>query len=92
MNKSNLVEVLDKKNNIISKNDIEVSLNKIIDYISSSLSKGDRIEIRGFGSFSIRKRGARIARNPKTGKSISVQSKFHPYFRASKALKESLNK
>ena len=46
MNKSNLVEVLDKKNNIISKNDIEVSLNKIIDYISSSLSKGDRIEIR----------------------------------------------
>jgi len=54
------------------------------------LSQGERIEIRGFGSFSVRKRDKRIGRNPKTGKHISVEKKYHPYFRASKDVKETL--
>ena len=59
--------------------------------LSSSLSKGNRIEIRGFGSFSVRSRKERIGRNPKTGKSISVSTKFHTYFRASKSLRDEIN-
>tara|TARA_X000000368_G_scaffold367443_1_gene314795 strand:- start:107 stop:385 length:279 start_codon:yes stop_codon:yes gene_type:complete len=90
MNKSGLILKLQESNDFLSKNDIEDSLNVIVDYISDSLSKGDRVEIRGFGSFSSRKRKKRLARNPQTGKSISVPEKYHPYFRASKALKEVL--
>ena len=59
--------------------------------IWTPLIKKDRVEMRGFGSFSTRERKARLARNPKTGSSITVSSKFHPYFRASKSLRESLN-
>tara|TARA_B100000959_G_scaffold32926_1_gene31384 strand:+ start:458 stop:736 length:279 start_codon:yes stop_codon:yes gene_type:complete len=91
MNKSDLIETIYKSNELLPKNDIEDSLNLIINCLSSSLSNGHRVEIRGFGSFSVRKRKERIARNPKTGKSISVTTKFHPYFRASKSLKEAIN-
>ena len=90
MNKSGLILKLQESNDFLSKADIEDSLNVLVDYVSDSLSKGDRIEIRGFGSFSVRKRKKRLARNPKTGNSITVPEKHHPYFRASKALKEVL--
>jgi len=55
------------------------------------LSEGDRVELRGFGTFSTRLRSERISRNPKTGKSISVEKKNHPYFRAAKNLKKAIN-
>ena len=91
MNKSDLAHKMSKKLMYLKKNDIDEATNKLTDLISTTLIKKDRVEIRGFGSFSTRERKARLARNPKTGSSITVSSKFHPYFRASKSLRESLN-
>ena len=91
MNKSDLVYKISKKLVYLKKNDIDEATNKLTDLISTTLIQKDRVEIRGFGSFSARERKARLARNPKTGSSITVSSKFHPYFRASKSLRESLN-
>tara|TARA_Y100001970_G_C14253655_1_gene873556 strand:+ start:2028 stop:2306 length:279 start_codon:yes stop_codon:yes gene_type:complete len=92
MNKSDLFEVLHKKNNLLLKGDIEQSVNFILEHISDTLVSGDRVEIRGFGTFSLKHRNKRIGRNPKTGKSIHIDKKYHPYFRSSKLLKETLNK
>ena len=92
MNKSELIDNLSLKLESFSADDIKMSTNSIIDLISEALAKGDRVEIRNFGTFSTRTRERRIARNPKMGTSILVEDKNHPYFRASKHLKESLNK
>ena len=91
MNKSNLLEKLKLKKNSFSEEDLESSINLILQFISSTLGEADRVEIRNFGIFSARKREKRLSRNPKTGTSVLVESKNHPYFRASKNLKESLN-
>ena len=91
MNKSHLIEKVAEKNKFLSYKDTEDSINLILNFLSTSLALGSRAEIRGFGAFSVRKRNKRIARNPKSGKSIEVQEKSHPYFRSSKSLKESLN-
>jgi len=91
MNKSDLVENLKLKNESFSKEDLEGSINLILQFISSTLEEANRVEIRNFGTFSARKRDKRLSRNPKTGTSVLVESKNHPYFRASKNLKESLN-
>tara|TARA_Y100001970_G_scaffold250206_1_gene321682 strand:+ start:2641 stop:2916 length:276 start_codon:yes stop_codon:yes gene_type:complete len=90
MNKSDIAEILSSKNTSLVKQDIESSIKIILNYLSSTLSEGNRIEVRGFGTFSLRKRNSRVGRNPKTGKSIIVQEKYHPYFRASKTLKSIL--
>ena len=92
MNKSQIIYNLSSKTEIFSDDDIERSINAIIKLLTDSLAKENRVEIRNFGTFSTRKRQRRISRNPKTGTSILVEAKFHPYFRASKYLKESLNK
>ena len=91
MNKSDLVHKVSKKLVHLTKSDVDEAIHKLTDLISTTLIQKDRVEIRGFGSFSARERKARLARNPKTGSSITVTSKFHPYFRASKSLRESLN-
>ena len=91
MNRSKLISNLIEKNQFLSKNDVEDSVSLILGTVSDTLAQGGRVELRGFGSFSARKRNRRISRNPKTGKSILVQEKKHPYFRASKRLKEALN-
>ncbi len=92
MNKSDLVNNILNKSDFFSEEDIEKSVNSIITLISESLSKNERVEVRNFGTFSIRFREERISRNPKTGTSVLVEAKNHPYFRASKNLKQSLNK
>ena len=92
MNKSEIIENLAKKIESSSTDDIERSVRIIIDLLSRTLAKSDRVEIRNFGTFSIRKTEQRLSRNPRTGTSILVGAKNHPYFRASKFLKESLNK
>ena len=92
MNKSDLVRNISSKSDSFSEDDVEKSVNIIIDLISGSLSKNQRVEVRNFGTFSIRSRKERLSRNPKTGTAILVEAKSHPYFRASKNLKESLNK
>ena len=91
MNKSEIIENLYKNNKFHSKKDIEESVFIVIESLAKALSDGDRVELRGFGAFSTRQRNKRISRNPKTGKSISIQEKFHPYFRASKSLKKIIN-
>ena len=91
MNKSEIIENLYKNNKFHSKQDIEESVFIVIESLAKALSDGDRVELRGFGTFSTRQRNKRVSRNPKTGKSISIQEKFHPYFRASKDLKKIIN-
>ena len=92
MNKSDLIKELNNKLNTFDEDDVEQAVNTILRHISDTLINGDRVEVRNFGTFSIRPREQRISRNPKTGTSVLVEAKHHPYFRASKHLKESLNK
>ena len=92
MNRSHLVKRLSNKIPSLNEEDVKTSVDMIIDLITETLQKNDRVEIRNFGTFSVRKREQRISRNPKTGTSVLVHSKNHPYFRASKFLKDSLNK
>ena len=92
MTRSDLVKRLSNKITSLSDEDVKISIDSIADLITETLQNNDRLEIRNFGTFSVRKRGQRISRNPKTGTSILVKPKNHPYFRASKFLKESLNK
>ena len=91
MNKSDLVDNIVNKISNVKKNDIEEAVNQLINVISNSLLEENRLEIRGFGSFSTRHRSIRLARNPKTGTSITVGSKFYTYFRPSKLLKQQVN-
>ncbi len=92
MNKSDLIKNISNKSDSFSEDDIEKSVNSILNLISQSLTNKDRVEVRNFGTFSIRSREERLSRNPKTGTSVLVEAKNHPYFRASKNLKQSLNK
>ena len=92
MNKSDLIKKLSENTHSLYEDDSEKTVNTILHLISSCLSNGDRVEIRNFGTFSVRSRDQRISRNPKTGTSVLVEPKNHPYFRASKFLRESLNK
>ena len=91
MNKSDLVTKISRKLVHFKSADIEAATDQLTTLIVNALSRNDRVEIRGFGPVSTRKRGARLARNPKTGSSIAVNSKFHPYFRASKLLRQLVN-
>jgi len=88
MNKSDLIKNISLKIGKVKKNDTEEAVNLLIRSISDALLEKNRVEIRGFGTFSSRHRSVRLARNPKTGTSITVGSKFYPYFRPSKLLKQ----
>ena len=92
MNRSGLINKLAKKLVFITNQDTKEGSALIIDKLTSSLQAKDRIELRGFGSFSTRRRPARMGRNPKTGTSITIEPKYHVYFRTSKSLNEDLNK
>ncbi len=92
MNKSDLIKRISVKPDSLDTEDLHQAVNIILDFISNSLTIGNRLEVRNFGTFSIRSRDQRVSRNPKTGTSVLVGAKNHPYFRASKYLKESLNK
>jgi integration host factor subunit beta len=71
--------------------DIERIITTILDEITSALARGDRVELRGFGAFSVKKRNARIGRNPRTGESVAVDTKVVPYFKTGKELRQRLN-
>tara|TARA_E500000178_G_scaffold251941_1_gene248533 strand:- start:1484 stop:1762 length:279 start_codon:yes stop_codon:yes gene_type:complete len=92
MNKSDLLKKISEKTDSLNEEDLEQTVNIILNLISNTLNNGDRVEIRNFGTFSIRSRDQRISRNPQTGTAVLVEAKRHPYFRASKYLRESLNK
>lgn len=88
MTKSELIELISRQQAQFSQKDVEIAVNKILDSMIHSLSQGDRIEIRGFGSFSLHYRKARIGRNPKTGETVELSDKRVPHFKPGKALRE----
>lgn len=88
MTKSELIEVLAKQQPHLPQKDIEQAVKCIIEQMSQSLAKGERIEIRGFGSFSLHYRPPRMGRNPKTGNSVALASKHVPHFKPGKELRE----
>lgn len=91
MTKSELFERIAEKKSHISSKIIERAVKEVLEYISMSLSQGKRIEIRGFGSFSLHYRSSRIGRNPKTGKIIQLNEKYVPYFKPGKQLRNRAN-
>ena len=88
MTKSELVEVIADKQGNITRREAEVVINTIFSAIGDALADGDRVELRGFGSFTIKQRNARIGRNPKTGESVWVPAKVVPHFKPGKELRE----
>ena len=91
MTKSELIEVLARKQPQLAYRDIELAVKTILEYMSASLSSGERIEIRGFGSFSLHFRPARSGRNPKSGEPVSLPAKYVPHFKPGKELRERAN-
>ena len=91
MTKSDLIEVLARKQPQLAYRDIELAVKTILEYMSASLSSGERIEIRGFGSFSLHFRPARSGRNPKSGEPVSLPAKYVPHFKPGKELRERVN-
>ena len=90
VNKSDIINLVCDKNNL-SLADTEYSIKKIIDYMGVNLYQGDRIEIRGFGSFCLHTHKSRIARNPKTGDKIALERRNTVHFKPSKELKSRVN-
>ncbi|MCK5826106.1 MAG: integration host factor subunit beta [Desulfuromusa sp.] len=88
MTKSELIEQLTDGHDILNKNDAEMVINLIFGRITNALADGDRVEIRGFGSFSVRERDAREARNPKSGELVEIPSRKTPFFKTGKELRE----
>jgi integration host factor subunit beta len=91
MIKSELIRALMAKNSNISESDIATGVNHILEYMSEVLVKDGRIEIRGFGRFSLRYRGPRQAHNPRTKKSLTTGGKYVPYFKPGKELRDRIN-
>lgn len=91
MTKSELVQAIGQKMPHLSGRDADVVVNAIFDAMTEALCIGDRIEVRGFGSFSVRSRRPRVGRNPKTGESIEVPSKRVPFFTVGHDLRERVN-
>ncbi len=91
MTKSELIQRLAEQNPHLYHHDVERIVAKIFDEISSALINGERVELRGFGAFSVKVRDARIGRNPRTGEAVSVSSKLVPFFKAGKDLRDSVN-
>ena len=91
MTKSELIEKLAARQTQLSLKDVELVVKNIIEHMAQSLAKGDRIEIRGFGSFSLHYRAPRVGRNPKTGQSVQLEGKYVPHFKPGKELREKVN-
>ena len=91
MTKSELIEQLTNDNPGLNKRESELIVNTIFDSIGQALVEGDRVEIRGFGSFTVRERDAREARNPKSGDIVQIPAKKTPFFKTGKELRERVN-
>jgi len=89
--KSELIEALAKKQPHLAQKDVELAVRCIIEHMAQALASGERIEIRGFGSFSLHYRSPRIGRNPKTGDSVALSSKYVPHFKPGKELRDRVN-
>lgn len=91
MTKSELIQQLAENNPHLYQRDVERIVTAIFDEIGAALARGDRVELRGFGAFSVKRRDARAGRNPRTGDSVDVEEKHIPFFKTGKQLRERLN-
>ena len=91
MTKSELIQSIAESNPHLYHRDVERIVSTIFDEISDALARGDRVELRGFGAFSVKRRGSRVGRNPRTGAAVHVLEKFIPFFKTGKQLRERLN-
>ena len=91
MTKSELILRLAELNPHLYQRDVERIVSTIFDEVAAALARGDRVELRGFGAFSIKRRDARVGRNPRTGQRVPVAAKRVPMFKASKEIREALN-
>lgn len=91
MTKSELIERLIDAHPQLSVKDVELAVKTMLDHMTESLANGERIEIRGFGSFSLHYRAPRVGRNPKTGESVPLPEKFVPHFKPGKELRDQVN-
>ncbi len=91
MTKSELIARLAEQNPHLFQRDVERIVATVFDEITEALSRGDRVELRGFGAFSVKRRGPRVGRNPRTGDAVRVAEKCVPYFKTGKELRERLN-
>lgn len=91
MTKSELIAKLAAANPHLYQRDIERIVTTIFEEITEALARGDRVELRGFGAFSVKRRSARVGRNPRTGEAVQVAEKVIPYFKTGKQLREKLN-
>ena len=91
MTRSELIARLAQRNPHLFQRDVERIVATIFDEIGAALARGQRVELRGFGAFSVKRRDARIGRNPRTGATVRVSEKFIPFFKTGKQLRERLN-
>ncbi|NVO00342.1 MAG: integration host factor subunit beta [Geobacteraceae bacterium] len=91
MTKSELIEKIMETNSFLNRKESELVVNIIFDSMTKALVEGDKVEIRGFGSFTVREREAREARNPKSGEVVKIAAKRTPFFKTGKELKERVN-
>lgn len=91
MTKSELILRLAEANPHLFQRDVERIVSTIFNEISVALESGDRVELRGFGAFSVKKRDSRVGRNPRTGAAVQVESKYVPFFKTGKQLRDRLN-
>jgi integration host factor subunit beta len=91
MIKSELVQRIANRNPHLYLRDVEKIVNAIFDEITAALARGDRVELRGFGAFSVKHRDARVGRNPRTGAQVPVAEKSVPFFKTGKEMRERLN-
>jgi len=89
--KSELVQRIAERNPHLYQRDVENVVNAILDEITHTMARGDRVELRGFGAFSVKRRNARVGRNPRTGEQVEVEEKCVPFFKTGKELRERLN-
>lgn len=91
MTKSELIQRIAELNPHLFHRDVERIVSTIFDEISEALARGNRVELRGFGAFSVKRRGPRVGRNPRTGAAVQVSEKYIPFFKTGKQLRERLN-
>jgi integration host factor subunit beta len=92
MTRSELIAELARLNPHLMQRDVEAIVATVFDEITAALARGDRVELRGFGAFSVKARDPRVGRNPRTGEPVEVSSKRMPFFKAGKELRERINK
>ena len=91
MIRSELIQIITDQNPHLYQRDVERIVNTVFDEITNAMTNGNRVELRGFGAFSVKRRVARVGRNPRTGASVDVEEKHVPFFKTGKLLRDRLN-